>query len=432
MANRVLSLRGAVETGAMSVESLGDRRRARRGFVALIAAEAISLSGNRITLLAIPWFVIATTGSATKAGLAAFAHFLPIVVGSFFGGAVVDRLGFVRSSVLADVASGVTVVAIPALHLAGMLSFWLLLVLSFAGALLDAPGRTARKALVPDLAAAAGIRLERATSSHESAVWIGQLAGGAVAGGLIVAVGAVGALFIDAGTFAVSVLAVGTFTAWATQSRPRGSTRSWRRYLGELREGLTFIRNDALLPSLLLIFLLANMADNALIAVLLPVYAEQVLGNPVALGLAVAAFGGGALAGTVAYSAIGHRLPRRSVLVVAVLVSGAPKFFVLTAGPAPWLLVVTMACAGLAAGPVNPLLAAVQFRRIPTGLRGRVLGAITSAVVAGIPLAVLGAGALAAAVGLSTTFLAIAVAYVLVSFIPVLHPAWRRGSIFNS
>ncbi len=44
-----------------------------------LAAQAISITGTRITMIAIPWFVLTTTGSATLTGLVAFAEMAPLV-----------------------------------------------------------------------------------------------------------------------------------------------------------------------------------------------------------------------------------------------------------------------------------------------------------------------------------------------------------------
>ena len=64
--------------------------------------------------VAIPWYVLETTGSATLTGVVAALTFAPTVLATFFGGGIVDRLGFRRTSILADVASGVTTAADPA------------------------------------------------------------------------------------------------------------------------------------------------------------------------------------------------------------------------------------------------------------------------------------------------------------------------------
>jgi MFS family permease len=68
--------------------------------VALLAANAISLTGNTLTALAIPWFVLITTGSAARTGVVAFAQMAPIVLASFFGGALVDRVVNKRLSIV--------------------------------------------------------------------------------------------------------------------------------------------------------------------------------------------------------------------------------------------------------------------------------------------------------------------------------------------
>ena len=66
------------------------------------------MTGNQLALLAIPWFVLATTGSAIQTGITAFFTLLPTVLATFFGGTFVDRFGFKASSIVSDIASGVT------------------------------------------------------------------------------------------------------------------------------------------------------------------------------------------------------------------------------------------------------------------------------------------------------------------------------------
>jgi hypothetical protein len=62
---------------------------ARAPIVALYAANAISLVGSMLTAVAIPWFVLVTTGSAAKTGLTVFFTTLPLFLSGFFGGALV-------------------------------------------------------------------------------------------------------------------------------------------------------------------------------------------------------------------------------------------------------------------------------------------------------------------------------------------------------
>lgn len=87
-----------------------------RGFAGLIAAQAISMIGSRMSMLALPWFVLATTGSAAKTGLVAFAEMAPYVLASALGGPLLDRIGHRRASIAADVLSAAAVASIPLLH----------------------------------------------------------------------------------------------------------------------------------------------------------------------------------------------------------------------------------------------------------------------------------------------------------------------------
>ena len=139
----------------------------RRPLYALYVADAISLVGNAVALLAVPWFVLVTTGSAALTGLAVFFNFLPAVLAAFFGGVIVDRLGFRTTSVAADLASAGAVAAIPLIHTTVGIELWQLMGLVFLGALLDAPGATARQALFPDVVELAGVRMERASGIRQ-------------------------------------------------------------------------------------------------------------------------------------------------------------------------------------------------------------------------------------------------------------------------
>jgi MFS family permease len=155
-----------MEGTASSMSSSSTRSR-HIPFAALIAANAVSMHGNALAAIAIPWFVLEATGSAARTGVVAFAGLAPYVLGSFLGGVVVDRMGFRRASVVADLASMLSVALIPLLHALDLLSFPLLVLLVLAGALLDTPGSTARAALLPNVARLAGLRLERANAIHE-------------------------------------------------------------------------------------------------------------------------------------------------------------------------------------------------------------------------------------------------------------------------
>ncbi len=386
----------------------------------LFIANAISMTGNNLMILAVPWFVLVTTGSPAKTGIAAFFMILPVVLAAFFGGAFVDRLGFKRSSIIADIASGVTIALIPLLFAAGLLAFWVLLVLVFLGALLDAPGTTAREALVPDLAGAAGMSLERASSLLQIVERGSRLLGAPLAGLLIAVLGAQNVLWIDAATFAVSaVLIIFTVpTVKIATAAPSGN------YLTELTDGLRFIRRDRLILATTLTLIVTNLLDAAKSGVILPVFVRTTYGSAVALGLLFGVSGGGAVLGAILYSAFGHKFSRRWVFSIAFIIASLPALVFAWLPPLP-LALITQAVGGFAAGPLNPILSTIQYERVPAPMRGRVFGTLTAGAYVAMPVGVLLAGYLLEKINLHWTLIAVGSCYLLATLSLLINPALR-------
>jgi MFS family permease len=386
----------------------------------LFAADAVSLTGNAVSQLAIPWYVLITTGSPTLTGLAVFFNILPVVLAGFFGGVVVDRLGFRTTSVVADLASAGAVAAIPLLHSTVGIELWQLMTLVFVGALLDAPGATARIAVFPDLVQLAGVGMERANGIR-SAIQQGAFLVGAPVGGVLVAeLGATDALWLNSASFLVSAVLVAIAVPRpAAAAEPEAPGR----YLAELAEGLRFIRDQPLFRAIVATVLLTNLLD-APFPVVMPVFAEEAFGSAAELGLLYGVFGGAALAGALVFSAIGHRLPRRLAFVCCFAV--VPLMYLAMATlPSLELALAVFVVAGLAGGPINPLLNTAMFELVPAELRGRVFGAVRAGCWAAIPLGALVGGIVVDAIGVAATFLAIGVCYGLVTAYGFFNPAFR-------
>ena len=411
--------------------------RRRMPIFALFAANAISSTGDILTFLAIPWFVLQTTGSVTQTGIPAFFSTISIAASAFFGSKVVDALGFRRASVVSDMMSAVAVAVIPLLYALGMLPFWVLLALVFLAGVFTTPGSTARSALVPDLARLADMRMERVTAAEDGITRISRFFGAPLAGVLIAVIGTSNLLWIDAATFAVSALLIGLAvphhvpappaaapvdgaTAGVPAAPPRKS-----RYLADLRAGVAFIWRDPVLVSLVATVLVTNLLDAGIGSVLMPAYILREFGSAVVLGSMVAIFGLTAFLGTVVYGAIGHRLPRRLTLGIGFTIGGAPRVWVLALFPVVPLVLAASAVAGFGIGPVNPIFGTITYERVPTELRARVFGTVTAGAMAGMPLGGLLAGYCAGWLGLRGTLLAFGAVYFVATLSLLVNPAMR-------
>ncbi|MFJ3924933.1 MFS transporter [Streptomyces sp. NPDC090022] len=401
----------------------------RRGpLAAVLAANTVSIAGSSLTLIGVPWFVLQTTGSAGRAGVVAFCATLPVVVAALIGGPVIDRLGRRRVSVASDAVCGVAVGAIPLLHYAGLLQFWMLCALMAVGGLVHTPGLTARYVLFPHLAEEAGTTLGRAAGLYDAVSRGARMIGAAVAGLLIAVLGAEAVLLLDAATFAVSaaLVAFGVRGVAAAEPQKAAGKITLAGYRAELGEGWAFLARSRMLLGITFMVMMTNGMDQGWSSVLLPVHGRDELGGAAAVGLLISLFGGFALLGALLYGAYGERLPRRTVFAVAFLISGAPRYLMAALTDTTLPLAVTMALAGLTAGILNPVLTTVMYERIPDALRSRVAGVTTAGCELTMPLGGLAAGLLVEGFGLTSALLLFGGLYLLTTLSPLVFPAWRE------
>lgn len=403
----------------------------RGPLISLLGATLLSVSGDGIAQVGVPWLVLLTTGSAGKAGIVALCTLLPAAVSSLAGGTLVDRAGARSVSIISDLACCATVGVIPVLQLAGVLQFWELCTLMAATGLLNAPGNTARAVILPALARHSGMPLSRAAGVYAGAARAASIIGAAAGGLLIAVLGPAHALFIDAGTFAASAVLV---MAGIRRSGPGGAghadrpRRPGRGYRRDLRDGVRLVMATPLLLGMTLLTLAAQGLDQGWSTVILPVDVRDKLHSVLVLGTAESAFAIGALIGAILYTAMAERLPRWPVFTLGFIIVGMPRFAVaaLTASPAP--LITMMAIEGLACGPLNPITASITYQLTPEHIRGRAIGTMTATALAATPFGALAAGTLIDSLGLPATTAIFGGTYLLVTLIPAVFPLYRQMS----
>jgi MFS family permease len=393
-----------------------------------LVAETISLVGTRISMLALPWFVLETTGSPAKAGLIALFEMTPLVLSKVFGGPVIDRIGPRRVAISCDLGSAVVVGLIPLLYAADLLPFpTLLLLVALAGAL-RGPGDSAKSSMIPQLVEAAGVSTERATGLHSFVERTASMLGAAAAGLLIGLVGATNAIVIDAASFALGGLVLAATTAGLARLRvpePAIPAEDPASYRAQLAEGWHFLRRDRVLLGMAVMVALTNLIDLAYSSVLMPVWAQQ-HASPETLGFLFATFTGFAAAGSAVAAAIGDRMRRYPTYLICFLVTGIPRFLVIAFGAPLWVIFVVFAIGGTSSGFINPILGALQFERIPAHVLGRVMSLISAFAWGLMPLGGLLGGSLVSGFGLTTALVACGIAYFVITMFPAIDPTWKQ------
>ena len=383
-----------------------------RPIVLLEAANAASGIANAVVMIAIPWLVLARTGSAVSAGLVVALASLPGIVVSPLVGILIDRFGRRIVSIVSDVLSAVSVAAFPLIAL-GDLTFGWILGLAVLGATFDPAGYTARKSMLPDVAAASGYPVDRLNGIHEGVFAVGWTVGPALGAILIGVLGDVDVFWVPFGLFVlavVTVVALRIGDAGQDARRTRAHEESaWR----GLALGATVLWNDTALRAMTIALMVLAAVYLPTESVVLTAYFTE-LGSPVSLGILVSAMSAGSVIGAFGYGWLAERWTRYQ-MVRLVLVGTMASIVPLALLPPLWVMVIAGFVLGLAWGPFNPLMNTLVQRRVAPDAQGRVYGVQMSLFYASPPLAFLLAGAMVEAWGVRATYLAFAGVLVVTS-----------------
>ncbi|MFC0106465.1 MFS transporter [Kibdelosporangium aridum] len=361
--------------------------------IGLLGATGLSVAGNAITGIAIPWLVLERTGSPGLADLLAAAALGPLALSTLFGGALIDRWGRRRLSIVADILSALAVAALPILDSTIGLNTALIAVLVALGALFDGPGMAAREALRPDVARHAKVPLERVNAWGEALEGLGNLVAPGLAALFIAIAGATNTLWVTVGMFFGAVL----LTRLTVPRDVRHEAPD--HYFRSVAEGFKFVwrqpvlRGAGLAAMLLILFI-------APISIVLTAQAQSI-GSPGLLGLVMTMFAVGGIVGAIVYGAIATKLRRRPVLLWGLVISGVGIMLFASGIP----MAVLAALVGVAAAPINPITAVLIQERTPERLRGRVIGSISSLALVAGPIGVSLTGVLLEGAGAGLAFI---------------------------
>ncbi|MGA8113503.1 MAG: MFS transporter, partial [Actinocatenispora sp.] len=268
--------------------------------------------------------------------------------------------------------------------------------------------------------------LERGTGLTGAVERTATTVGPAIAGVVVAAFGSVYALFATAALFGLGALIVAVTLTDPEPELPAQPGEKPDGYLRQLREGASFLRHEGLLRAIVGMVAVTNLLDQAFMAVLLPVWAKASGHGPALVGLTVSVFGGASIVASLAAAGLGERLPRRAVYLIGFVIGGVPRFAAMALGFPLWPLLAVFAVGGLGSGFINPIIGAVTYERIPTGLLGRVKTLTQGLSWSGIPFGGLVGAALTAMAGLSGALWIVGGCYLVAVVLPGLSREWSR------
>jgi DHA3 family tetracycline resistance protein-like MFS transporter len=342
----------------------------QRDFRMLWLGMTVSLLGDGIFFVALPWQVYQLSDAPTALSVVGIAMVLPNILFLLVGGVVSDRFARRRVMMAADFVRGISVAVLGVLAISGALELWHVMVIAAvfgAGTAFFGP---AFDAIVPEL-----VPIELLTQANSidqfvrPAAW--RMLGPALGGWIIAWFGdrAGGAFIVDAATFGVSVICLLLMRAGARQPRAEGGSGSaWK----EIREGFRYVRSETWLWGTLVAATFAYLAFLGPTEVLLPhVVKYEMQEGASDLGMILALGGVGAMASALF---MGRRqLPRRNMTFIF-LVWTASTLSIAGYGLArfPWQAMVACFVFNALEGAGTIVWLTTKQRLVPNRLLGRV------------------------------------------------------------
>ena len=361
---------------------------ARNGnFLLLWAGQFVSQMGDRLAMVAFPWFVYQSTGSALGTGAVFALYTLPYVLFGAFAGVVIDRFNKRAVMIAADVARGALVLIVPYVATRSLPAVY---VLSFLVASASVFFDPCKLAILPDLVSRD--RLMRANSLLSTGENLTEIVGYSLAGFILAYVSIATAFRIDAVTFAVSAAALMLmrYQAPVRAAAERTARAFWR----ELREGLSFLgHHRALLANtIMVVAFVAGLGASYPLTFLLAV--DVLDAGTKAFGVFEAVIGVGFLVGSLALATLATRVPKGLAMAIGWTAMGVSLVLV-AATSGVWQACIPFAVFGLANAVALIALDTWLQDVVPEGLRGRVFGARFTLTQGTYALSVLVGGALA-------------------------------------
>lgn len=388
-------------------------------FRLLFTGQLLSVLGDRVTMLVLPFAVLSVGGGPTGVVVVSVAQFLPFVLLALPAGVLADRLDRRRIMLASDGVRFAVQLVAGVLLLAGHAGVPSLVVLALVFGAADAFFQPAITGLVPATVRAGN--LQPANALRGLTFSIGSIAGPVIGGALIALVGPGGSFLFDAVTFAVSAV---TLLLLRTPRAVRAPAHERPHFLEDLAAGAASVRSRPWVIA----FLAAGAAYTVLVLpsifVLGPVLSGERFGGAPGWALITAAFGVGSLAGDLLLL---RWRPRFALRISALALIGAScQGLIIGSGFGTVPVAALEVLAGVCVTVYFSLWETSLQEHVPDAELSRVASYDYLTGTGAIPLGSVAAGALTAGLGAGTAILLLGAAGLLVAFAVIAVPAVRR------
>jgi MFS family permease len=351
-----------------------------RDFVLLWQGQLVSQLGSRAFLVAMMFWTLGQTGSASVMGVLLAVSSLPAAVLGPFGGALADRHSRVRIIVLSDVVRGIVVLGLAGAMWSVAVPNDVRLALLFAVALLNgivgSVFTPAVTAAIPDLVPAS--RLAAANSLQQTSTQVAALVGQAVGGVLYALLGAPVLFMLDGVSYLFSGLSE-TFIRLPSGAAARTAGRGgFGVFLAATREGLLYVWSRRGMRNFMLTAAVFNFIMMPVL-VMLPFLVQDFLLETVEwYGFLLASISGGVVLGLLLAGALSLDPAGRAKAIMVLYVTTPLAVVALGSTTRPVVALAVGLSIGAMSGMINVYVATLLQLASPEAMRGRVLGLLAT------------------------------------------------------
>jgi MFS family permease len=368
-----------------------------RSLAGLISAELISLTGSSMTFVALPFFVLITTGSTAKMGWVLGAEMLPIALFGIPAGTVIAKLGAKKTMLISDAARGPLMLVIPILHHYGKLSFPALLGTTFAIGIFAAPYFGSSRLIVPEVAGEDEQAVASVNAVLSGANQITQLAGPVLAGVLMGLTSPATVLVVDGCTYVLSFLIIATVVRAGKRVEAAAAQKG-------VFSGLKFLMGDSLLGPLMIAACVINFVAQGIVLGVQAIDYFRFDASKYDIAFLFGGFGVGALLGSLVAQQLTQKIPLLKLAAIAIVCMPLPLF--LLAPHTPWPVATVIIAAFAFFTPlVNAPVIGILTVRTPPELRPKVMTAVMTVASMAGPFGFIAAGYLLRHVELGPFFI---------------------------
>lgn len=293
-----------------------------RNVTILFSAQVVSIMGDMVLFIALPFWVYKLTGSALATGIMMGALTLPQLLVSPFAGVIVDRVDRKRLMIISDLLRAALMLCYFLVNDASQV--WVIYLLAFAESAVSQFFRPAVMAVVPTLVEGEEA-LTRANSLLGASWALGQLAGPALGGVLVTIYGPHGAALFDAVTYLVSA-ALLLFLRLPARVHVTEKFETVRhaiqQFRYELRQGVRVVLDRRILR-VIFASLAVLMLAQGIINVLLVIIVNEIWhAGATEFGWFISVQGIGALVGTVVIGALASRVSAKQLVFGGGVIAG--------------------------------------------------------------------------------------------------------------